>query len=176
LPVRAAEEWRTLTNCTLIQNRANDGDSFHVRHDRREYIFRLYFVDTPETDDRFPERVDEQAKYFHISKLNALAVGRQAARFTAHELIGHFTVITRWQDARGQSKLPRQYAIIELHGKDLGEELVKQGLARIHGTKANRPDGPSAKEVIANLERLEQVAKEHHRGAWGFSAIDRQDR
>ena len=33
----------------------------------QEYIFRLYCVDTRETDDRFPERVAEQAAHFGIA-------------------------------------------------------------------------------------------------------------
>ena len=39
-----ADEWKTLTNCRLIENESNDGDSFHVKADGEEHIFRLYFV------------------------------------------------------------------------------------------------------------------------------------
>lgn len=51
-------DWQKLEGCQLIQNEWNDGDSFHVRTaEGTEFIFRLYFVDTPETDSRFPDRV-----------------------------------------------------------------------------------------------------------------------
>jgi hypothetical protein len=41
-----ADEWQTIRNCRLIENESNDGDSFHVKADGKEHIFRLYFVDT----------------------------------------------------------------------------------------------------------------------------------
>lgn len=40
--------WQKLKGCTLIDSRWRDGDSFHAKHDGTEYIFRLYFMDTPE--------------------------------------------------------------------------------------------------------------------------------
>ena len=64
---RADEHWVTYKDCRYLPNVANDGDSFHVRAAGREYIFRLYFVDAPETDMRIPDRVAEQAKYFHVT-------------------------------------------------------------------------------------------------------------
>ena len=42
-----ANDWQTIRNCRLIENESNDGDSFHVKADGEERIFRLYFVDTP---------------------------------------------------------------------------------------------------------------------------------
>lgn len=45
-----ANEWQAIRNCSLIENESNDGDSFHVKADGEERIFRLYFVDTPEAD------------------------------------------------------------------------------------------------------------------------------
>ena len=47
----------TLDNCVLVMNRFSDGDSFHVSAKGKEYIFRLYFVDAPETDAEYPKRV-----------------------------------------------------------------------------------------------------------------------
>ena len=65
-------KWVTMENCTLVTNASNDGDSFHVRVKRKEYIFRLYFVDSPETDATLADRLDEQAKYFGITVAQAL--------------------------------------------------------------------------------------------------------
>ena len=67
-----ADEWQTITGCRLIDNEANDGDSFHVKADVEERIFRLYFADTPEaeSDGYVTERVTEQAKDFGITALN----------------------------------------------------------------------------------------------------------
>jgi len=46
-----AEEWEVIEGCRLIDNRYNDGDSFHVKADGEERIFRLYFVDCPEAEE-----------------------------------------------------------------------------------------------------------------------------
>ncbi|MEI6084864.1 MAG: thermonuclease family protein [Verrucomicrobiota bacterium] len=165
--VLAAAQWQTLTGCKLSRNEANDGDSFHVEHNGHEYIFRLYYVDAPEVEDDFPDRVAEQAKYFNISHRRALEVGRAAARFTARQLNDHFTVITRWDDARGRSKLPRDYAfIITGEKKDLGQLLVQNGLARVFGEKAVPPDGATTKFVEQKLNALERQAKTAHLGGW----------
>ena len=57
--LRAQREWTKLEHCQLIPNPANDGDSFHVRANEKEYIFRLYLVDAPETDAANPARLIE---------------------------------------------------------------------------------------------------------------------
>ena len=44
-----AQNFQKLENCTYVDNKWNDGDSFHVQSDR-EFIFRIYFVDTPESE------------------------------------------------------------------------------------------------------------------------------
>src|SRR5439155_26665104 len=109
----AAESWQTLKGCRLVLNPANDGDSFHVRHEGQEHIFRLYFVDTPETDLSFPERVREQADYFKITPAQAVRVGKKAAEFTERRLGAHpLTVLARWEGAEGRSRLPRHYAFV----------------------------------------------------------------
>ncbi len=59
---RESKDWIVLKNCRLISKPANDGDSFHASAGAREYIFRLYMVDAPETDEMNPARLVEQAK------------------------------------------------------------------------------------------------------------------
>lgn len=162
----AAEQWRTYNHCRLIPNEANDGDSFHAFVNGKERILRLYFVDCPETDESFPERVAEQAAHFGITKTEAIAIGKKAAHFTTQQLKEEFTVTTRWDDARGRSKLPRFYALIIVNGKDLAETLLENGLARAYGEKAAMPDGTSGKGEAARLQRLEQHAKTERMGAW----------
>lgn len=159
-----AREWVTLTNCALVPNGANDGDSFHVQHDGKEYVFRLYFVDCPEEDDRYSDRVAAQAAYFGVTEKQAHALAEQAAAFTSAQLAKPFTITTRWQDALGNSKLGREYGVISIGGQDLGELLVANGLARIHGVKV----GGIGKERIDRLKTLEAQAKAQRRGAWGL--------
>src|SRR5207248_10951555 len=73
-----SKDWVVLENCRLIANLANDGDSFHVSVGTKEYLFRLYLVDAPETDEMTPRRLIEQAKYFTITVPQAIDVGRTA--------------------------------------------------------------------------------------------------
>ncbi len=163
----AEEKWQTYENCTLLQNAANDGDSFHVRAGGKEYIFRLYFVDTPETDASLPERVAEQAKYFHVMVPQTLQIGIEAERFTRARLGRPFTVVTCKQDARGRSHLPRYFAFVEIGQEDLAETLVANGLARIYGATATRPAGKDPETEHRRLQQLESNARSQKLGGWG---------
>lgn len=170
LPLRAGQHWVTYQNCRLLPNPANDGDSFHVRAGGREYIFRLYFVDTPETDASLPARVDEQAKYFHVSVPQTLQIGAEAERFTREKLSRPFTVETCKEDARGRSHLPRYFAFVEVGGEDLAETLVRNGLARVYGAPGQPPDRPAPAAEKSKLEQLERNAKGQKLGGWGVAA------
>ncbi len=160
-----AKAWKTKENCKLISNAANDGDSFHVRWHDREYIFRLYFVDTPESDDSLPDRVKEQAAYFGIDEKASVRLGKEAAKFTQDFLKGEFVVYTKLDDARGRSEMDRDYAFVEADGKDLGEELVAHGLARIYGMEIEPPDG-TATAYTWRLKSAERDAKKLRLGGW----------
>ena len=164
----AREPWVTLKDCHYVANAANDGDSFHVRNGGKQYLFRLYFVDAPETDEALGERVEEQAKYFGVTVPQTYQVGEAAKHFVQKELACSFIVRTRMQDALGRSKMERFYAFVEIDHHDLGEELVANGLARLHGIDS-RPLGTGSVEVEwRKLRRLERTAKEQKVGAWGI--------
>ena len=81
-PVAARSSWKVLDGCHYVTNRSNDGDSFHVTAGGKQYLFRLYFVDAPETDMSFRDRIDEQAKYFGITSAQTIKVGKIAEEFT----------------------------------------------------------------------------------------------
>ncbi len=150
-----------------MPNASNDGDSFHVRATGKEFLFRLYFVDAPETDDAFADRVDEQAKYFGLTKTQTLQLGDYAKHFTVEELNRPFTVRTCMQDALGRSRLERFYAFVETAEGDLGELLVANGMARVHGSMAT-PVGLSSPQMEKlKLQRLEREARTKKVGAWG---------
>lgn len=157
-------------NCRYLPNAANDGDSFHVRAGGREYIFRLYFVDTPETDNRIPERVEEQAKYFHLTVPQTLQVGLEAERFTRKKLARPFTVRTCKQDARGRSRRHRYFAFVQTGNADLGEMLVANGLARVYGAASRTPQMNTPATEWHKLEQLERAAKQKRLGGWGSAA------
>ncbi len=165
-----SKEWVVLKDCEFIPNPANDGDSFHVSSGRKEYLFRLYFVDAPETDEMTPGRLVEQAKYFGITVPEAIEAGRAAKEFTRQRLSMPFTVFTHMSDALGQSRLERFYAFVQTKEGDLGELLVKNGLARNHGFKAIPPGINSSRVELEKLQRFEEQARQEKIGAWGVSA------
>jgi DNA uptake protein ComE-like DNA-binding protein len=165
----ARGKWVTLENCTLIPNPSNDGDSFHVRVKRREYIFRLYFVDAPETDPSLADRLDEQAKYFGITVAQALQVGEIAKNFTAEKLLPPFAVRTCREDALGRSRLERFYAFVQTGNEDLAEELIRNGLARVHGTSGKPVGLLTADGEWAKLQQLQADARAEKVGGWGVN-------
>ena len=159
-----------LKDCRLIANPANDGDSFHVSAGDKEYLFRLYFVDAPETDAMVPGRLVEQAKYFGITVPQAIEVGQAAKEFVRERLSAPFTVFTHMSGAMGQSRLERFYAFVQTKEGDLGEQLVRNGLARPYGFKAAPPGLQSSRIEVEKLQQLEDEAKREKIGAWGANA------
>src|SRR5947208_9736634 len=165
-----SKDWIVLNNCRLITNPANDGDSFHVSAGPNEYLFRLYFVDAPETDEMTPRRLVDQAKYFAITVPQAIEVGRAAKEFTRQKLSGPFTVFTHMSDAMGQSRLERFYALVQTSEGDLGEQLARNGLARNYGFKAIPPGVKNSRLEIQKLQQFEDEARQEKIGGWGANA------
>ncbi|MEO8439073.1 MAG: helix-hairpin-helix domain-containing protein [Spartobacteria bacterium] len=168
--VARAGGWQTFRDCRYLPNVANDGDSFHVQAGDKEYIFRLYFVDTPETDSSIPNRVAEQSKYFRVTIPQTLQIGHEAERFTRQKLMRPFTVRTCLQDARGRSRLPRYFAFVQTDTADLGELLVANGLARVFGAASDPPGMDRAEIEWEKLQRFERTAQEQRVGGWGIGA------
>jgi endonuclease YncB( thermonuclease family) len=175
----AAKKWREYTGCRVIPNASNDGDSFHVKPTNiktRTYLFRLYFVDTPESDTSLPERLQIQADYFGIpDPKDVVKVGKDAVRFTEKFLEdGNFTVYSRLSDALGRSKKDRDYAMVmNSAGQDLGTELVRNGLARVFGSGTDLSELDAYKrDENAWWRRLRQAeleAKKEKRGGWAYA-------
>lgn len=171
-PSEKGASWQTIRNATLLENPWNDGDSFHILADGTHRVFRLYFVDTPETDRSLSDRIRTQAAFFHLRPEQIPALGERAAAFSSALLRGKpITVRTRWRDALGRSKLGRHYALIEVDGKDVGCLLVQNGLARTYGMKTDLPDGSDADRMVQKLHQLEREAKQKKSGAWALSAL-----
>ena len=165
-----SKKFQKLDDCRLIPKTYNDGDSFRVAVGADEFVFRLYYVDTPESDTRFPLRNAEQAQHFAITPEKSVEMGKEAGKFVT-ELLGAkpFTVHTRWAYAQGSSAKSRYYAVVIADGRDLSELLVEKGLARVHGVTVNHPSGVSGIEHVAKLHNLEVKAKDTKQGAWAFS-------
>lgn len=169
LAARETQSWTVLHDCRLIVNPADDGDSFHASHEGKEYIFRLYLVDAPETEATVPARLIEQAKDFEITVPQVIEVGEAAKKFTREKLAEPFTVFTRMSGAMGRSKLERFYAFVQTKEGDLGEQLVRNGLARVHGTKVIPPGLSNARQEVEKLQQFEQEARQEKIGGWGIN-------
>jgi endonuclease YncB( thermonuclease family)/predicted flap endonuclease-1-like 5' DNA nuclease len=163
------KEWITLDNCHLVPNKANDGDSFHIRASETEYLVRLYFVDAPETASVGPERLIEQAEYFGVSVPQVIEIGLSAKKFVDAKLSEPFTVVTRLAGGLGRSNVQRIYGLVRTKEGDLGEQLVANGLARIHGTTAAPSRGSTSADEREKLATLESEAKRRKVGGWGMT-------
>ncbi len=177
-PAFAQRKWRELDGVRLVEHDANDGDSFHARRNRTRYLFRLYFVDTAETDLRFEDRLQEQADYFGVTIPEVVKGADDATEFVKNLLKDtDFTVYTRYEDARGASNMKRYFAMVKIGDRWLCELLIENGHARIFGKPSDLPDGTPERIHWARLRSLESEAKEAHRGTWGIAsgkiAVDR---
>ena len=167
----ASNPFQKIEQCRWKADRWNDGDSFHIitGDEGREIVARRYFVDTPEAETAYRDRLDEQAAYWHITREQAVQIAHEAAALTAKRLEAPFTVWTRWNSARGRSALGRVYCIIiTADGRELNELLVENGLARIYGVRTPLPDGRDSGKYRERLAELEVRAKREKRGAWRF--------
>ncbi len=165
-------DYQVLRGARLISHRSNDGDSFHISHDGRDYEMRLYYVDCPEKyiAKHNAKRLGHQARYFGgIGLDEAVGVGLEAREFTRGLLEeGSFEVFTRWEGVYGNE---RHYCFVILRdGTHLSELLVEEGLARIYTKGEPTPDGRKVKEFKKHLKELEYRAKKAARGAWGINA------
>lgn len=175
--------WTLLENCRLENHDYADGDSFHVIHRGRNLQFRLYFVDCPETDTRFSERIAEQGKVFGLDSKGVVAAGHRAHSFTSEMLSRPFDVLTKWEDARGASAQERFYAVVLVGNQNLAEELVRHGFARAFGMHADYPTQAAGRQFVAKRKRLKQEASRMKLGIFGASAeapkaspfVDQQD-
>ena len=170
-PSTAAErrEWVTLTTCQYVAAKDNDGDSFRVGCGTNEFNLRLYFIDAPETNLRYPERTREQSEYFGVTLDETMKAGAKARETVQDILREPFVVRTRWATAAGRTKETRYYGLVEVGDKRLAETLVSQGLARIKGVSPNLPTGEKAKAYVERLEVLEREARQKRLGIWANS-------
>lgn len=154
----------------LVDHGTNDGDSFHVAHAGKEFVFRLYYVDCPEKSARnYKQRVADQAGYFGgISEAEAVEVGLEAKDYVEDLLKrNEFEIYTRWEEVYNSG---RYYAFVRIggvgEGRLLSELLVERGLARIYTKGVNLPGGERFKDQREDLWELERRAKAARVGGW----------
>jgi competence protein ComEA len=173
-----AADLQMLSNAKLMNNPANDGDSFLVEANGKSFRVRLYFVDCPETSvssESDAQRVREQTRYFGLSQAaRTIHFGSEAKTLVERILAKPFTVHTAFASALGRSAKGRVYGFITTaDGNDLASLLVKNGFARTHGIGRKTPDGVSRDEMIERLRDLEISAISKRIGIWSESDPDR---
>ncbi|MDL1959124.1 MAG: hypothetical protein LWX01_09760 [Deltaproteobacteria bacterium] len=93
-----AADLQMFSNAKLINNPANDGDSFLVEANGKSFCVRLYFVDCPETSvssNSDAQRVREQTRYFGLTSAErVIHFGSEAKTFVKRILAKPFTVHT----------------------------------------------------------------------------------
>ncbi len=162
-----------LDGVQLREHRHNDGDSFHVIHQGRDYEFRLYFVDTPESRYKTyrggrnnGKRLDDQARYFGLSRDQVVKVGAHASTVTAAILSrGPFTIFTHFEPVFDSERF---YAFVKPAKQNqwLFQTLIDQGLARIHTKGTKTPNGVSWQDTRRELKNREERAKQKKVGGW----------
>ncbi|HEX9972739.1 MAG TPA: helix-hairpin-helix domain-containing protein [bacterium] len=173
-----AADLQMFSNARLINDPANDGDSFLVEANGKSFHVRLYFVDCPETlfaSKSDAQRVREQTRYFGLSDAaRTIHFGNKAKTFIDHVLVKPFPVHTAFASALGRSSKDRVYGFITTaDGNDLASLLVKNGFARTHGIGRKTPDGVSHDEMVERLRDFEISAMLKRVGIWSESDPDR---
>ena len=153
----------------------DNGDSFRVRSGTNGFNLRLYFVDAPEPNLRYPERTREQSEYFGVTLDDTIKAGIKAGETVRELLREPFVVRTRWATAAGRSKEPRYYGFVEVGGTNLAELLVAQGWTRTKGVMTALPSGEKAKAFADKLRALESKARAKQLGVWASSTPKKPD-
>lgn len=177
IAVSAGADWTVLKNCKLVENQFNDGDSFVIQsavpyRGELQNRFRLYFVDTAETDansDFKRERLKEQADYWGSDRPDfALQMGLRAEQSVKKWMRGGFIVYTQGAYAPSLGA-PRYYAMVRIQNRWLDDMLVEKGLARIYGSDTELPEGISADSHLKHLHNLERAARAEGINGWRYA-------
>jgi competence protein ComEA len=177
--VSVAQELQKFENSRAVAAAWADGDSFAVAlPNGKEIVLRLYYVDCNETSagtETDQRRVRDQSSYFGIDDHRVtMDFGRRAAERVRELLAKPFTVHTAFATAPGRSAKPRNYGFITLSdGRDLGEVLVGEGLARSFGVRRATPDGRTAEAAKSKYDDLELGAALARAGIWGATNPER---
>ncbi len=181
-PTKGAEKsgrYEVYRNCTLVEARNNDGDSFMVRLPTgKQAEFRLYFVDTPESafksyagGETNHERIRQQAAELGgITPEQAVEIGKKGKAFTLALLASRpFTIYTEWDSPFHDDRF-HAHVEVQQDGKTrwLHQLLVERGLVRMKTKPADLPDGTPAATEKENLRNLEREAKRKEAGVWGL--------
>jgi endonuclease YncB( thermonuclease family) len=129
------------------------------------------FISTFETP--YPAR--ERSECFGVTLDETMKAGAKARDAVREMLRAPFLVTTRHANAAGRSRETRYYALVEVGGQGLAEQLVNQGLARTKGVFVNLPTGEQWKVYVERLQALEREARQKRLGIWASSPAPRAE-
>ena len=93
--------WEKLSSCRYVENKNNDGDSFRIKCEEKDFVLRLYFIDAPETNLRDGERTHQQSEHFGVSLDETMKAGVKATELARATMKGSFDVWTKWTSGGG---------------------------------------------------------------------------
>ena len=139
---------RTITGAKLVDNKANDADSFMVDVGGDTMHLRLYFGDAGETNYKYPERVITQRNSFGLDETaDVIALGEKGKGLAMDWLSGKekWEILTKDERARGKDKElgTRTLASIRFPDKAgtddeyLVQRLMKAGVLRVGSSEAD---------------------------------------
>lgn len=187
--------WRTYDGIDFPATKFVDGDSFHlmvpVGTGKQDWPIRLYGIDCPETDVRFPERLKEQATAMGLPDNAAVLRWGEKAKARTVELLKQAKGISLYVKRDGKEKTrqaggqaQRYYGIVELQMPDgeillLHKTLLREGLAISGAEQAPWPpdrvakDGEkdAGKDFMRENERAAKEAKREKAGIWSETPV-----
>ena len=114
--------------------RVVDGDTIEIQQKMRTQRVRIWGIDTPEWDQRY---------------------GAQASQFTRSQLMGKEVRVA----PKDIDKYGRLVAVITVDEMNIGEELIKSGLAWVHIFYCKE-------QICDKWKNLQEGARIEHRGLW----------
>lgn len=146
----------TLTNSSNTSSSSDSADVTFVKHidgdtskfniNGKEITVRYLLIDTPETVK---------------PNTPVQPYGKEASDFTKKALTNaHKITLDFDKTGNGGDKYNRTLAYVYVDGKDLNEELVKKGLARV--AYVYKPNTKNESKYL----KAQEYAKNHHLGIW----------
>jgi endonuclease YncB( thermonuclease family) len=166
-------DYQVITDCRLVEDPGNDGDSFRVHTPQGTFPFRLYWVEAVPLNGGSPDVIREFSDHFEVKteeRLRELAT--EAKEFTVNTLRSvHFRVVTKWEKDATGAALCFVYAsdadAAQPRLQNLALLLVQNGLALIRPATRALPEAGTAPGDFQNqLTAAEAEAKRLLCGGW----------
>jgi endonuclease YncB( thermonuclease family) len=166
-------EYQVITNCRLVEDPANDGDTFRVHTPQGAFLFRLCWVETVPLNGGSPEVIREFMDHFELKTEDRLReLAAEARDFTVNTLRSvHFRLFTKWEKDAAGAVLCFAYAMdsdaVTPRLQNLAELLVQNGLAIIRpGTRPLPEPATTPGDFQNQLTAAEDEAKRLLCGGW----------